>query len=365
MVWVWILPLTVLGLISGLALFRRVTIPATDAGSPPPAAKLSVIIPARDEERNLPHLLQSLRDQTFQPFEVIVVDDFSSDRTRETAESFGVSVIANAELPPGWTGKNWALWNGYAHATGDLIAFLDADIRLSPGALEALVKARERAGGVISVVPYHVTEKWHERLALITNILGIFAFASPFERRNPKKGLYGSCIVTSREDYEKVRGHEGIRSEVLDDLNLGARYREAGIPVTNYLGCGFVSFRMYEQGIRSEIQGFGKGAVLSTAALTPGTIALTAIWLVGLLVAESAAFLWGTPWIAPLAIGYLLYMLQIFYFVKYTGRFGFAIVPLHVLSGLFFVFVMLYSLYRVTVVGQVTWKGRNIKVGGR
>jgi hypothetical protein len=365
MLWVWILPVWVLGLLSGWVLFRRVTIPAGGDGVPPPAGRLSVIVPARNEERNLPHLLQSLREQTLRPYEVIVVDDCSTDRTREIAESFGVTVISIAELPPGWTGKNWAIWNGYKRSSGDLIAFLDADIRLAPEALEALAKARERTGGVVSVVPYHVTEKWHERLALVTNILGIFAFASPFERRNPRKGLYGSCILTSREDYEKVRGHESIRGEILDDLNLGARYRQAGIPVTNYLGRGFVSFRMYEQGLRSEIQGFGKGAALSTSTLTTGTIALTAVWLIGLLVSECAVFLWATSWIAPLLIGYGLYTLQIFYFVKYTGRFGFVIVPLHVLSGFFFVFVMLYSLCRVTFVGHVTWKGRDIRVGGR
>ena len=93
-----------------------------------------------------------------EPFEIIVVDDFSEDDTKEIAESYGVTVISNTSLPQGWTGKNWAVWNGYLHATGDLIAFLDADIRLAPRALEALVKARNKAGGVVSVVPFHYTE---------------------------------------------------------------------------------------------------------------------------------------------------------------------------------------------------------------
>ncbi|MBW7461652.1 glycosyltransferase, partial [Paenibacillus sepulcri] len=169
--------------------------------------------------------------------------------------------------PEGWTGKNWAVWNGYQQASGDLIAFLDADIRLEPKALEFLLHARERAGGVISVVPYHYTVKFYEKLAMITNILGVFAFMSPFENTNPRKGLYGSCILTAREDYEKIGGHQSVKSELLDDLNLGARYAQAGIPVVNFIGSGLVSFRMYPGGIRHEIEGFAKGAALSTSAL--------------------------------------------------------------------------------------------------
>lgn len=363
MVWIWVVPLVV-ACLTGFALFRRKTIPH-DSEAGLPAAKLSVIIPARNEEANLPHLLESLRNQTYPPCEIIVVDDFSTDRTRETAESYGVTVLENTPLPSGWTGKNWAVHNGYAHASGDLIAFLDADIRLAPRALESLVKAREKAGGVVSVVPYHYTEKFHERLALIANILGIFAFTSPFERRNPQKGLYGSCILTRRDDYDSVGGHDGVRSELLDDLNLGAQYVKAGIPVTNFLGYDLVSFRMYAQGIRSEIQGFGKGAALSTSKLSPWTILLTAVWVLGLVLSELAWLAIGTSWAIPLAAGYFIYMLQIVYFVKYTGRFGWLMLPLHALSGLFFVFVMLYSMYQVTVLGHVSWKGRHIKIGGR
>jgi 4,4'-diaponeurosporenoate glycosyltransferase len=359
-----ILVLIALGCVAGFILFRRNTVPVVRQ-SAPPQGKLSVIIPARNEESNLPYLLDSLQNQTCKPFEIIVVDDFSDDRTRSIAESYGLKVVAGTPLPPGWTGKNWAVWSGYAHASGDLIAFLDADVRLAPHALQSLLLAREQAGGVVSVVPYHHTEKFYEKLALIPNILGMFAFTSPFERTNPKKGLYGSCIVTTREDYDKAKGHEGVKSELLDDLNLGTKYVDAGIPVTNFIGDGLVSFRMYPGGIRSEVQGFGKGAVLSTGALSIGTIILIATWLVGLLVAEAAPFVLHTSWALPMTVGYLLYTLQIFYFVKYTGGFGKGIPVLHMLSTVFFLYVMLYSTYQVAFVGHVAWKGRNIQVGGK
>jgi len=371
MLWMlWFVPILVCCL-AGFVLFRARTLPIQHVSAYPGDGqgdnrRLSVVVPARNEEANLPYLLQSLMSQSRPPDEIIVVDDRSTDRTREVAAGFeGVAVVDNAPLPPGWTGKNWAVWNGYAKATGDLIAFLDADVRLEPNALQSLIAVRDKTGGVVSVVPYHVMETWNEGLALITNLLGAFAFMSPWETNNPRKGLYGSCILTTREDYERVKGHEGIKSEVLDDLNLGARYREAGIPVANYLGSGLVSFRMYPSGIRGALEGFSKSAALSTSRLHPVTIALNAAWVVGLLASELFWLAFGTSWLWPLTLGYVCYMLQMFYLVKYIGRFQFTMLLLHVLSGLFFLVMMVYSLYQVNVLGRVKWKGRDIETGGR
>ncbi|MBP1995775.1 glycosyltransferase [Paenibacillus eucommiae] len=360
----WIIILILVGCFSGFFLFKKNTL-AVSQEPYQGLRKLSVIIPARNEAGNLPYLLDSLRVQTVQPFEVIVVDDFSDDRTKEIAESYGVKVIAGSSLPQGWTGKNWAVWNGYLHAEGDVFAFLDADIRLAPNALASLLEARERAKGVISVVPFHHTEKLYEKLAMILNMLGIFAFTSIFERKNPKKGLYGSCILVLREDYEKISGHESVKSEVLDDLFLGTRFIAAGVPVTNFIGYGMVSFRMYPQGIRSEIEGFSKGAVLSTSTLSPWTIVPIALWVVGLLVSETVFIFANTSWAVPLLIGYLVYMIQLFYFIKYVGVFGILIPVLHVVASLFFIATMLYSMYQVVVLGHVSWKGRHIQVRGK
>lgn len=364
---------------AGFVLFRKNTVPAAAGGAglggerdrkqqqdqqQSQIPRLSIIIPARNEEESLPHLLSSLRAQRYRPYEVIVVDDGSTDRTSLIAREYGATLVEGTPLPEGWTGKNWAVWNGYLHSTGELIAFLDADVRLAPEALGALVAAREEAGGAISVVPYHYTEQLYERLALIPNLLGLFAFTSPFERTNPQKGLYGSCIVAAREDYERAKGHAGVRSELLDDLTLGARFVEAGVPVKNFIGRGLVSFRMYPGGIRSEVEGFGKGALQSTGRLAPPTVLLVALWLVGLICAEAAPFAFFTTWWLPLAAGYIAYALQIYAFSRHTGRFGPWLPALHLLSTAFFLYILLYSAYRLLFVGHVPWKGRQVGIGG-
>ncbi|WP_434578552.1 glycosyltransferase [Thermoanaerobacterium thermosaccharolyticum] len=353
-----------LGIISGLILFKNVRL-SLENQPLQRQYKVSVIIPARNEEKNLPYILESLKKQTYLPYEVIVVDDFSSDKTAEIAKSYGVKVLKNTEPPEGWTGKTWALWNGYNHSTGDLLAFIDADVRLAPRALEALIKTRERADGAISVVPYHHTERFYERLALIPCILGIFAFTSPFEKCNPQKGMYGSCIVATREDYEKVNGHYSIRGELLDDLSLGRKFTMNGVNVQNYIGYDLVSFRMYPYGIKSEIQGFGKGAILSTSRLYSVTTVLIAVWLIGLLAVELITpFLiaYNSPLSTLFMIFYIIYTLQIIYINKWTGYYGIIVSLFHILSSLLFIYIMLYSLYQVFFLGYVTWKGRKIRV---
>ncbi|MFD0672182.1 glycosyltransferase [Cohnella sp. GCM10027633] len=359
-----ILIVVVCGCLCGFLLFRNKTLPPASPSPGSEARTLTVIVPARNEEVNLPHLLESLAAQTLRPTEVIVVDDCSEDRTRQIAERYGATVIAGSPPPPDWTGKNWAVWNGYAASTGDVLVFLDADVRLEPGALASLVRARDACHGVVSVVPYHRPVRFYEKLSMITNVLGAFAFTSPFERTNARKGLYGACIVASRADYDNVNGHASVKSEVLDDLFLGSRFMEAGVPVSNYLGGGLVSFRMYPHGIRSEVEGFSKGAALSTSTLSPWTVLPTAVWTVGLLASEFALFALAYAWSWPLFAAYALCTLQLAYFARSVGRFGLAIPLLHALSSLFFVAVMLVSLFQVLVLRRVVWKGRHIEVGG-
>jgi glycosyltransferase involved in cell wall biosynthesis len=347
------------GLWAGWRLFDRKFLQSPpdgqrDEGRTP---RLSVIIPARNEADNLPHLLESLRVQTLPPDEIVVVDDGSDDGTGEIAARYGARVIRHDELPPGWTGKSWALWNGFNHTTGEVVVFLDADVRLAPRGLEALAWTRERAGGAISVVPYHVAPGFGEKLALVVNLLGIFVFMSPYEEKNPRRGMYGPCIVATREDYLRAGGHAGVRAAINEDMALGARFAAAGVPVTNFLGGEFVSYRMYPGGARDAAAGLAKSAVQGLIAVGRTTLCLCALWVVCLLL--SGLFFWLDQ---TLAAGLILYAAQLYRMARHAGTFGLAVTALHVLPSLFFVAVMLYSLYQTAWLGRVSWKGRQIRV---
>lgn len=355
---IFLIFLQLAGWVAGFLLFRNRPLPQKKLSTSYKKA-ISVIIPARNEENNLPYLLKSLQSQTRKADEIIVVDDHSSDRTKEAASRFPVRVLSCPELPEGWTGKNWAVWNGYLHSTGDILVFLDADVRLNSTALESLISEREERGGALSVVPFHVTEKFYETLALLPNLLGAFAFVSPFEKKNPRKGLYGSCIVVDRENYEKVGGHQAVCSETLDDLQLGARFSTLGIPVHNYLGTNQVLFRMYPNGLKSEWEGFSKGALQSTTQLSARTVFFIALWFVGLLTAEISLFLgWS---LGPIfLLGYLLFTFQILWINRSVGSFGWLVPLCHLLSTLFFLGILFSSFYQLTIRKSITWKGRRI-----
>jgi len=348
---------------SAFVLFSKVLLEPVDAKID--NKKVSVIIPARNEEKNIYYILSSLANQTCKPSEVIVVDDFSEDQTKEIAQKFDVTVIDNPPIPQGWTGKNWALWNGFKHSTGDILIFLDADVRLSSKAIEILVSTREKLDCVLSVFPFHTTEKLYERLSMITNILGVFSFTSPFERKSKTKGLFGACVVIKRENYEKINGHKSICSYVTDDLSLGKRFCENNIDVVNFIGYPHISFRMYPNGIISEIQGFAKSAALSMSILKTNTIFFIALWVIGLFL---SGFL--TPYLLlinhPLKniflIFYILYTIQIFYLQRYIGHFGVIIPVFHFISSFFFIILIIYSFYQVNFLNSVTWKGRQIKI---
>ena len=137
-----------LGWLAGTWLLSRVPRcrPVLEAGEEGAAslAGVSVVIPARNEEEVLPHLLSSLRAQAPGPSQVVVVDDHSSDATARVAAESGAKVISCDPLPRGWTGKSWACWTGAKRTDGATLVFLDADTKLEPGALARMVSEHRR-----------------------------------------------------------------------------------------------------------------------------------------------------------------------------------------------------------------------------
>jgi 4,4'-diaponeurosporenoate glycosyltransferase len=188
------------------------------SGAPHPAPSVSIIIPARNEEHNLPTLLRSLASQSVNPCQIIVVNDGSTDRTAELARQLGATVIASQPLPDGWRGKTWACHQGAKAATGDLLLFVDADTWFEPDGLRRVLASY--VGGACSVGPYHAVRKPYEHLSLFFN-LNMTVGTVPH-------GLFGQMLLVDRESYRRVGGHETVKGRIPENVFLAGNFRPPG-----------------------------------------------------------------------------------------------------------------------------------------
>ena len=245
---------------------------------------ITVIIPARNEEANLPHLLGDIAAQTLQPKEVICVDDESSDNTAWVAAAHSAKVISITEKPAGWTGKAYACQTGAEKAKGELLLFLDADVRLAPSAFRSFVSAFFTCGCTLSVQPYHSTQCWFEQLSLFFNYIVAASLASPLPVGPKTRGLFGPVIFISKEDYRACGGHAGVRGKVLEDIGLGRALNAKGIAYECFLGGKEITFRMYAEGPRSLVEGWTKNFASGAFSSTPLFIVAIFLWMASMFI---------------------------------------------------------------------------------
>jgi len=228
--------------------------------------RVSVIIPVRNEEHNIAGLLESLKGQ--EADEIIVVDDGSNDGTVSVVSSFLESIpnlkLAFADpLPCGWTGKNNACYGGYRKSSGDILIFIDADVRLFDGALNKLkTKISSCELGLLSVSPLQSMVSFGERAVLpglFLNIVANIDFRATNDPDKPDKALAnGQIMAFTREAYEKMGTHAAVKSEVGEDVAIAKKIKEAGIKSLFFYDDGSFAFvRMY-RGLKECIGGFSK-----------------------------------------------------------------------------------------------------------
>jgi len=311
------------------------------------ANELSVIIPARNEEHNLPVLLASLAAQAVRPREIIVVDDGSTDRTAEIAAESGARVIVSKPLPDGWRGKTWACHQGVEAATGGLLCFLDADTSFEPGGLARVLGCYK--GGAFSVGPWHAIRKPYENLSLFFN-LNMVAGTAP-------DGLFGQMLLVERESYQLAGGHEAVRGKILENFELAAHLRQAGIPVRGVAGRGALSFRMYPDGPGGLIEGWTKGFASGAGRTPRGVLWTIILWMIGLMTAPIAFVASGAePW---WLLVYLACMAQVAWFARRVGGFHWHAALFYPVPLVFFFALFARSAMRSGK--NVTWKGREIR----
>ncbi len=353
------------GIVASRVLFFR--FPVLERGSSGHAAvRMSVIIPARNEAKTLPDLLEDLKLQRVPPFEVICADDESSDDTAAVAAAHGARVITVPDRPEGWLGKPWACETGARAAAGECILFLDADVRLAPDAIHMLLSAYESGEGAVSVQPFHRIPKGYEQLALFFNALQFGANGAALARPRGV-GLFGPVILMSRKVFDAIEGFSGVRSCIIEDLALGERLREAGFSFRLFSGGDYISFRMYRDGFGSLVQGWTKNFAEGASKAPIALFALVFLWVTGCTSVPFRLILsaFGRDWLqlGIQAALYALWAIELRRVATRLGSFRPSAIVGYPCSLAVFLWVFLWSWIKKALRLPVIWKDREIRRG--
>ena len=320
---------------------------------------VSVIVPARNEEACLQTCLESLTSQTGVAFEIIVVDDHSTDRTREIATSFpAVRVVDAGELPDGWTGKNNAVITGASQARGQWLLFTDADTVHLPGSLAAaLAEAQENGADLLSYSPEQIAASFWEMATLpvvFAELARQYPPAKVSDPASPIAAANGQFILIRRETYDAVGGHTAVADQILEDVALASAVKRSGKKIRFRYAADRVRTRMYRN-FRQLRDGWTKNLVLLFP--NPG-------WL-----AVKTLLLWAIPWtMLGLVLSGLLK--QWWWIPIFSGAFGYLVMrtqranfttDMNFLAASFgmpmFAYLLLRSK-RAHANRTVSWKGR-------
>ncbi len=321
---------------------------------------VSVIVPARNEEACLRACLESLVAQIDVAVEVILVDDRSTDGTREIAASFpGVRVIDAAALPPGWTGKNNAVTCGAGVAQGEWLLFTDADTVHLPGSLaRSLDEAKRHGAALLSYSPEQAVVSVWEKAVMPVIFAELASRYSPSQVSDPKSAVVaanGQYILITREAYDAVGGHAAIAGDLLEDVALARAVKGSGRKLFFRYGGDAVRTRMYrslgqlrEGWTKNLALLFPSPVFLALWRLLEFAVVLASLALLTLAIVEKN-FFFAVLCIIPPAISVMRIS---------RAHFSWDANALALLGLPFFSYLLLRSK-RAHASGGVAWKGRH------
>jgi chlorobactene glucosyltransferase len=340
--------------------------------------EISVIVPARNEAKNIRRCVEALLDQTYSNYELIVLDDRSTDATLQILEQISRSahaerlrVLEGQDLPPGWAGKPFALAQASQQSRGEWLCFVDADTFAQPSLLAAtLAKARQEGADMFTILTDQILGSFWEK-AILPLVFTALSVGFPARRVNdpqkPDAIANGQFILIRRAVYQDVGGHAAVRQRVAEDRALADLVKGSGYRLIVADGRALARTRMYTsfpeiwegwtKNIFLGMEGrlglllFGALVALLAALLLPGWLLVGLAWFVlgggvaaGIVLLE-AVLVWG----------YLLRLrMQAAHAFHISGFYALTL-PL---GALVFAAMMFASAYKVLSGQGVTWKGR-------
>ena len=337
--------------------------PVAAPGNP----RVSIIVPARNEAEDIEASLRTLLALDYDNYEVIAVNDRSTDHTGEIMEMVArdvaargrLRVIHHRELPAGWLGKTHAMWTATNAATGDWLLFTDADVLFKPDSLRrALAYAEAEHADHVVLFPQMIMKRPGEFM-MIAFFQTMFVFGHrPWKVADPKTRDHmgvGAFNLLRRSTYEAVGTYAALRMEVLDDMKLGKVVKNAGFAQRNVFGADLISIR------------WARGAMGVVNNLTKNFFAILSFqWWRTLIAAFGLAFLNLMPFLGivfahgwerlPYAIA-LGSMFLIYLGMSWRSKVPAYYFALHPVSTALFVYTLLRSMFHTLRNNGIIWRG--------
>jgi len=347
--------------------------------------RISVCVPARNEEARLERMILSVCGQTYPDFELLVLDDHSTDRTPEIIGALQekypdrVKKITGRGKPGDWLGKPWACQQLAGRANGDILLFLDADTCIYPGMLHQIAGAFHQYDlDVITVWPGQEMKSFWEKLivpliyySLVTLLPAHYVYRPPRwlpRGLKDKFGPYfaaacGQCLGFKSGAYEKIGGHEAVKNCIVEDVELAKRAKRLGLTLRMFEGVGSISCRMYQSekeifnGLRKNFfAGFNRSVSLF---LLMGILHL-AVFVVPFVTLPYSVIA-SEPLLLNLSAASVAIILFQRAVLAQWFRWGPAYGFLHPMAVLWFQRLALVCLFDYYSGRKVFWKGRNIQ----
>jgi len=329
--------------------------------SPNAQPLVSIVIPARDEGRVIERTVRAFLAQDYTNFEVIVVNDRSTDSTGDILRSIHdprLTIVDSDETPAGWLGKPWALRQGSARARGELLLFVDADLIYAPEAVRAAVAEFESDNAaLITLLPHFEMESFAEQVGM--PMMAYVAFCGLplwWSNRSRRVGLGiagGSGILIRRAVFESIGGFDALKSAVVDDIGLARHVRQHGEATRALRADELITVRMYHNA-REIIEGFTKNIfVVFNRSYLFGSIML--VLLVILHLFPYAFAIIGNPFAIITVILISITRLVLFRSLRYSLLNA---IFLHPLMVTFWAYIFLRSMWFTGVRNELRWRGR-------
>lgn len=324
---------------------------------------VSVLIPVRNEENNIPILLNSLLLQDYQNIEILVLDDNSTDNTYQVIQDYSIeynniSTIKGGPLPDGWLGKNWACHQLSNFAKGDIYIFVDSDVFLKSNAITSLLSFYYKYDlDALSVFPTQIMNSFGEKLVVPLMNWILLSFLPLFLIRKSKFKSFiaanGQLFMFSKEIYRQVGGHEAVKSNPVEDMELAKNVKKNGFKIATFLGSELVKCNMYS-GFMSSINGFSKN--FYNGFNIPWTVFIFFVFFISLVnILPFLLIFMNFYFLLPV----LLIILNRIILSYLSKQDIFTNIILHIPQFIVFLFIGILSVYK-TKLGKNVWKGRPV-----